>query len=586
MKNRTKLVSLLLALALLLAMLPATVLAESPQENPPPVTGEYEVVITDCALPNYDDYTEAELLEGYLYSISGLYDGAAAFRAPNKPLNDVTLPVYNALVEKIKGVAAGTIAKTVFDLGVLFTWTDEDLGTTGNFMSGSNFSEATSAAVSAKLGNININELLSRLLSQMPFELYWFDKTYTNAFSLAYSIGGSGNATSGSVNVSVTVKMIVSKDYAPSDTSGDYTIDSDKIGKINTAVANATKIVSDNAGKTDYEKLVAYRQKICKLVSYNDDATAVGYPYGDPWQLIYVFDNNPSTNVVCEGYSKAFKYLCDLSAFTDDITCSLVTGTMAGGTGEGNHMWNVVAIGGSNYLVDVTNCDEGTIGSQNQLFLCGVTEIEAAKKYSANVGSGVTYEYDNETISNFYPAELTLSSAPYTPSGADIPKIRGKVVSYNGNNVTTVKLVKNGAVKYSTTIAAATGSGQKEQNFSFPAVAAGTYDLVVTKPGHLSYTVKGVVVGDGPLDLTKHSNAAISTITLLAGDVNGDGSITESDVSVIRLAANINKTTSTPGVNKLADVNGDGSVTESDVSVVRLAAHINKSAKNNCTVSF
>ena len=49
MKNRTKLVSLLLALALLLAMLPATVLAESPQENPPPVTGEYEVVITDRA---------------------------------------------------------------------------------------------------------------------------------------------------------------------------------------------------------------------------------------------------------------------------------------------------------------------------------------------------------------------------------------------------------------------------------------------------------------------------------------------------------------------------------------------------------
>lgn len=46
------------------------------------MTGEYEVVITDCALPDYDDYTEAELLEGYLYSISGLYDGAAAFHAP------------------------------------------------------------------------------------------------------------------------------------------------------------------------------------------------------------------------------------------------------------------------------------------------------------------------------------------------------------------------------------------------------------------------------------------------------------------------------------------------------------------------
>ena len=307
MKNRTKLVSLLLALALLLAMLPATVLAESPQENPPPVTGEYEVVITDCALPDYDDYTEAELLEGYLYSISGLYDGATAFRVPSKPLNDVTLPVYNALVEKIKGVAAGTIAYTVFDLGVLFTWTDVDLGTTGNFMSGSNFSETTTNAYKTKLKSIDIQALLNRLLSQAPFELYWFDKTHTSAFSLAYSIGGSGNEASGSVSVSVTVKMIVSKDYAPSDTSGDYTIDSAKIQKINAAVTNANQVVTDNAGKTDYEKLVAYRNTICELVSYNDDAATGGYPYGDPWQLIYVFDGNKSTNVVCEGYSKAFK---------------------------------------------------------------------------------------------------------------------------------------------------------------------------------------------------------------------------------------------------------------------------------------
>ena len=421
MKNRTKLVSLLLALALLLAMLPATVLAESPQEDPPPVTGEYEVVITDYALPDYDDYTEAELLEGYLYSISGLYDGAAAFHAPRKPLNDVTLPVYNALVEKINGVAAGRTTSTEFNLGVLFTWTDEDLDTTGNFMSGSNFSEATSAAVSAKLGNININELLSRLLSQMPFELYWFDKTYTNAFSLAYSITGSGYATSGSVSVSVTVKMIVSKDYAPSGAIGGYTIDSAKIQKINTAVANANQVVTDNAGKTDYEKLVAYRNTICELVSYNNEATAPGYPYGDPWQLIYVFDGDDSTNVVCEGYSKAFKYLCDLSAFSDDITCSLVTGTMAGGTGTGNHMWNIVAIGSSNYLVDVTNCDTGTVGVLDKLFLCGAAETEAGKIYTAHVGSGVTYEYDNETISNFTEEELKLSPTAYTPSGAATP---------------------------------------------------------------------------------------------------------------------------------------------------------------------
>ena len=421
MKKRTKLVSLLLALALLLAMLPATVLAESPQENPPPVTGEYEVVITDCALPDYDDYTEAELLEGYLYSISGLYDGAAAFRVPGKPLNDVTLPVYNALVEKINGVAAGTIANTVFDLGVLITWTEDNFDNHAPF---SNLNDFVNAA-SKKAKGLDSQALMNRLLSQMPFELYWFDKTYqvgeTLSFSVGYSISTSSSNNAYRADVSFTVKMIVSKDYAPFDTSGGYAVDSDKIGKINTAVANATKIVSDNAGKTDYEKLVAYREKICELVAYNNDAATGGVPYGDPWQLIYVFDGDDSTNVVCEGYSKAFKYLCDLSAFSDDITCSLVTGTMAGGTGAGNHMWNIVAIGSSNYLVDVTNCDTGTVGAPDKLFLCGVAETEAGKIYTAHVGSDVTYEYGDETISNYFPAELALSPTAYTPSGTTTP---------------------------------------------------------------------------------------------------------------------------------------------------------------------
>ena len=421
MKKRTKLVSLLLALALLLAMLPATVLAESPQEDPPPVTGEYEVVVTDYTLPDYDDYTESELLDGYLYSISGLYDGTAAFRAPGKPLPTETQEIYNALKPLVKEVAAGTITDTVFDLGVLFTWTDADLGTTGNFMSGSNFSEATTNAYKTKLKSIDIQALLNRLLSQAPFELYWFDKTHTNAFSLASSIGGSGNATSGSVSVSVTVKMIVSKDYAPSGAIGGYTIDSAKIQKINAAVTNANQVVTDNAGKIDYEKLVAYREKICELVAYNNDAATGGVPYGDPWQLIYVFDGDDSTNVVCEGYSKAFKYLCDLSAFTDDITCSLVTGTMTGGTGAGNHMWNIVAIGSSNYLVDVTNCDTGTVGAPDQLFLCGVSG-SVNGSYTATVGSSsITYTYDESTKNNYTEGELTLSPTAYTPSGAATP---------------------------------------------------------------------------------------------------------------------------------------------------------------------
>ena len=69
--------------------------------------------------------------------------------------------------------------------------------------------------------------------------------------------------------------------------------------------------------------------------------------------------------MVCEGYSKAFQYLCDLS----DITCYTVTGIMNGGTGEGPHMWNIVANNGKYYMADITNSDEGTVGEDGGLFL-------------------------------------------------------------------------------------------------------------------------------------------------------------------------------------------------------------------------
>ncbi len=174
---------------------------------------------------------------------------------------------------------------------------------------------------------------------------------------------------------------------------------------------------------------------------------------------------------------------------------------------------------------------------------------------------------------------------PYTvPGGNDGVTVSGKVTSYNPNNPTTVQLMQGGKEQYKTTIAAASGSGQKEQSFSISTVAPGTYDLVVTKSAHLKYTVKNVTVGSTPLDLTKHSKAAISTITLLCGDINGDGSINEDDVSIIRYANNINKSTADAD-NKFTDINGDGSVNEDDVSIVRYSSHINKGV-TACTYSF
>lgn len=168
---------------------------------------------------------------------------------------------------------------------------------------------------------------------------------------------------------------------------------------------------------------------------------------------------------------------------------------------------------------------------------------------------------------------------PVVPEGVSVS---GTVKSYNPGNATTIQLMQGGAEKYSTTIDPTTGSGQKEQSFTFASVAAGKYDLVVVKPGHLSYTVKNVVVGDTALDLATHTNAAISTITLLCGDIDGNGFINSTDLGIILKGQNYGKSTATAG-DKAADLDGNGFINSTDLGIVLQGQHYGKSA---VSVSF
>jgi len=201
------------------------------------------------------------------------------------------------------------------------------------------------------------------------------------------------------------------------------------------------------------------------------------------------------------------------------------------------------------------------------------------------------YEYSykasiyNLNEGNYYVAELLNGTyylsekfkVDYTAPTTNI-SVSGTIKSYNPNNATTIQLMRGGVEQYKTTIPAATGSGQVPQDFTLAGVLPGTYDLVVTKPGHLTYTVKNVKVEGTDLDLTKHSNAAISTITLLCGDINGDGWINSTDLGVVLQGQNYGKQTTVAGVNGKADLNGDGWVNSTDLGIVLQGQHYGKSA--------
>ena len=577
MKKQTKLLSLLISLALLLTILPSTVRAEGSQEEPEPVVGECEVFVTNHTVPEDDGYTEAELLEGYFFSVSGLYeDNSSPFLAPRPALPGELSSVYNEVKPMVKQVADGTRASTIFEIPGTWTKPKSAWGITGEVISADALTAEASAAIDAAF---NLDALMQRMLSEMPYELYWFDKT--EGIGMSYGVSLSGEILTVK---NLKLSMYISQAYAKINEGGatydPFTADTARTSAAKRAAENATQVVAANTAKSDYEKLKAYLDYIKAAVSYNNEAANTNAtPYGDPWQLIYVFDGDKNTNVVCEGYAKAFKYLCDLSSFSEsDLFCSLVTGTMTVGTSAGPHMWNIVTVGGRNYLVDVTNCDTGTVGAPDKLFLCGAAENVPSEKYTATAGSqSIVYEYDAKTLSDYASSDLKLEEVPYSPTSVSGLTVSGTAVSWNDTNDALYYLypstMEDAAIKAewksgSYTGTACTSKGtptasgkQFEQTFTFDTVAAGDYKLAIFKPD--KYVPKIVSITVGTTDYT------CGQLKLwLYGDVNYDGAVKTIDITMARQYFKGNLTLTDEQI-AVMDMNGDGAIKVIDITILR-----------------
>ena len=595
MKKQTKLLSLLISLALLLTILPSTVRAEGSQEEPQPVVGECEVFVTNHTVPEDDGYTEAELLEGYFFSVSGLYeDNSSPFLAPRPALPGELSSVYNEVKPMVKQVADGTRDSTIFEIPGTWAKTKSDWGITGAVISAGKLTAEASDAIEAAF---NLDALMQRMLSEMPYELYWFDKT--EGIGMSYGVSLSGEILTVK---NLKLSMYISQAYAKINEGGatydPLTADTAKTSAAKRAAENATHVVAANTAKSDHEKLKAYLDYIKDAVSYNKEAANnSATPYGDPWQIIYVFDNDPSTNVVCEGYAKAFKHLCDLTSFSEsDLFCSLVTGTMTVGTSAGPHMWNIVTVGGRNYLVDVTNCDADTVGAPDELFLCGAAENVPSKKYTATAGSqSIVYEYDADTLSDYASSDLKLEEMPYSPTSVSGLTVSGTAVSWNDKDNAEYYLYPTtmsdadiraqwktgGTVSDYThigtkdTISSMTvdGKAMQSQIFSFDSVPAGDYKLVIFKPEKYVPKIVEITVESTALDLGQLK-------LWLYGDVNYDGKVKAGDATQILKYTSYKRTFSEEEM-LAADVNNDGKIKAGDATQILKYTSYKASAFDN-----
>jgi len=156
-------------------------------------------------------------------------------------------------------------------------------------------------------------------------------------------------------------------------------------------------------------------------------------------------------------------------------------------------------------------------------------------------------------------------------------RVTGVIKSYCPQYSAIIRLMQDGYVVYGTTTKVGSGYGQVSQPFAFEAVEAGIYTLVVRKTAHTTFTVQMVTVGDEDVDLTQDDREEVRLITLLCGDINGDGEINQLDLNILWDPSNYNRRVDDGALNG-CDLNGDGEVNQLDLNILWMPENYNKGA--------
>ena len=289
--------------------------------------------------------------------------------------------------------------------------------------------QLTEEADDAITGQLNhmTERLLTALLADCPKDLFWFDGSQGLLPSYELCLVEIGEEVGICVSqVSFTFPIL--EDYAEQNSAAEDSeqstvegesscrtiIDQDRLTSAISVLFIAENIVRNAASRSDMDKLKTYRDRILYLANYLEDAEAVS---GPPMQILSVFDADFSTRVTCEAYARAFQYLCDLTIFDGNITCMTVYGTVTYGDSKNlPHAYNLLDIDGQHYIVDLTNCDEGTIGAPNLLYLCGASGSPRdglQVNLSDETEDAVIYQYNEDQIDLFGEARLTPAGWHY-----------------------------------------------------------------------------------------------------------------------------------------------------------------------------
>lgn len=536
-----KIINFILVLSLLISLVPASVFATNTDAiSTTQQDQNTKSIDSDQALLNY---INSQLLPK---TRTRFPKRAMVSRRNAGTLSPNEQSVYDQIMEQVPALLNGTSpdGSTAFKIdasqfpGVKLTYTEADLGF-------DIFDEANNTYVNEDKVKTFITDtfavdgskLYYSLHDDHPEKFFWdfgLD-CYTDNRPVSYSTSAE-NGGEVTINPNFTYSLPVSVVFRPDGADASeyeyFYIDTTKLQSINAAIANAKQIVADAESLSDYEKLKYYYCKICALTDYNWTAyynyehrhNEKYSPKSDinPWELIWALDGNPDTKVVCEGYARAYQYLCNMSTFQDKtVECRFISGVPEG---SGGHAWNLVELNGKNYHVDTTWGDKENADPDMGYFL----------GYGTPLNGGYKLAYNNKKYgisNNEYTAEeLTIATEPYDPNKTSetIPVTAlainpATIVLTTGDTTQlTVSITPSDATDPSVTYTSSDASIASVSDTGLvTAIAPGTATITATSVSDPTITAVSTVTVSAPAPViipVTDITITPSTLTLTEGD--------------------------------------------------------------------
>lgn len=156
--------------------------------------------------------------------------------------------------------------------------------------------------------------------------------------------------------------------------------------------------------------------------------------------------------------------------------------------------------------------------------------------------------------------------------------VKGSVCGYFADAVTKITLTRNGTTYKTLSLPRTNVFLETNQTFTFDGIKPGRYDLTVEKQGCFTYTVKNIEISHN-VDLTD----VLGSLTLLCGDISGDGKIDAADCALL-LHMDTFRHTKAQAQTASADFSGDGIIDIVDYAILTDSDRFGKD-KSMCIVS-